>query len=125
MNQDRRSPGIPQPDARERAARDVAGPASPMRRAVARSLVAWLALGWGAALAQPARGRMSPDDREQLRRDLRQQPGRGRRDDGANGQRERASPQQRERMSPQQREQLRRQLREAHDSGRGRGRGRD
>ena len=96
------------------------GRPSVTRRRVGNALLATLlALGAGAAAAQPFfAGRMSPEERERLRRELRQQPERGRQD-GVPGYR-------RERMSPVEREQLRRQLREASpDERRGRGRRRD
>jgi len=92
------------------------------RRRLGKALLAAvLALGAGAAVAQPFfAGQMSPDERERLRRELRQQqqPERGRyeRDPGLR----------RERMSPSEREQLRQQLREARpDDRRGRGRRRE
>ena len=124
MSHDERRVDPPGTGAPAQAAPDDAGPVSPMRRALAGSVAAAaLALICGTALAQPFAGRMSPEERERLRRELRQQPGRGRRnDDRAGGDR---TGSQREPMSPQQREQLRRQLREAHASGRRGGRRRD
>lgn len=109
------------------ASRDGAGPVSPMRRALAGSAVAAVfALICGTALAQPPAGRMSPEERERLRRELRQQPGQGRgRRNGDRAGDDGQADLQRERMSPQQREQLRRQLREAHASERRGGRRRD
>ncbi len=96
---------------------------SAARRCLGRVLLAAaFALGAGVALAQPFfAGRMSPDERERLRRELRQQqwPEQGRY--GAD-----PGPR-RERMSPIEREQLRQQLREARpgDDRRRRGRRRD
>lgn len=91
----------------------------PARRRLAAGLaLALFALGTGAAMAQPFGGRMSPDERERLRRELRQQQERGREADGAQWRRER--------LSPQERDQLRRQLRESRpDERRGGGRRRD
>lgn len=95
---------------------------SAVRRRLGKTLLAAvLALGAGAAVAQPFfAGRMSPDERERMRRELRQQQqpeqGRYERDPGRRPQR----------MSPSEREQLRQQLREARpDDRRGRGRRRD
>lgn len=120
----RQSPPIGDPRAQGAAAGPVAmRTQSAARRRLGRALLAAaLALGAGAALAQPFfAGRMSPDERERLRRELRQQqrPEQGRYG-GDPGPR-------RERMSPSEREQLRQQLREARpgDERRGRGRRRD
>ncbi len=102
------------------------GPAAASAQAPARRrfgkavLAAALALGAGAAAAQPLfAGRMSPDERERLRRELRQQRPERERAGGDPGFR-------REPMSPREREQLREQLREARpDDRRGRARRRD
>ncbi|HQY29363.1 MAG TPA: hypothetical protein PK787_11235 [Burkholderiaceae bacterium] len=95
-----------------------AAPVSPARRSLAKALAAGvLALGAGAALAQPIFGaRMSPDERERLRRELRQQQEQGRRGGDPDGRRER--------MSPRERDQLRQQLRDARPDERRGGRGR-
>ncbi len=94
---------------------------SAARRRLGKALLAAaLALGAGAAVAQPFfAGRMSPDERERFRRELRQQQPEWGRYEADQGFR-------RERMSPSEREQLRQQLREARpDDRRGRGRRRD
>lgn len=99
-------------------------PAAPARRHFARLLLVLLLASLGApALAQPlGAARLSPEERERLRRELRQQgdPGRepGRRVDEPGWRRER--------MAPAEREELRRQLRNVpHDDRRGRGWRRD
>ncbi|RPH67526.1 MAG: hypothetical protein EHM83_01280 [Burkholderiales bacterium] len=98
-----------------------------LRRRVIQALaVGVLALSGGAVLAQPfGAGRMSPDERERLRRELRQQQEQARQG-GDPARRGDARAGGRQRMSPQERDQLRRQLRQARpEESRNRGRRRD
>lgn len=117
----RRIPATYDPHPPGAARTGMRAPSAARRRLGRALLVAALALGAGTAVAQPfLAARMSPDERERLRRELRQQPERGRHD-GESGFR-------RERMSPSERDQLRQQLREARPEERRerwRGRGRD